>query len=798
MDGEKNLIVNSPIGRQEIDHLGPPVGVVRMDVERAYAGTGELLRKWINESDTESWNQIKRKIDYIYRCLDLMLSPLNGETGFGRIMEAGLQEGRKLLFKPNTVNPMCIDPQTHGPDQGCTTVTEWPFIAALMRWFHDRLKVSYHQMCLGEAATAMSAAAGYYTMHNPENRRVTTEAVLEGRSGDFYGGWGFYFARSYLSGSLPPGAVDDPMKGFEESVKGIYIPPGEINDKLMVYDLNRICDDLSKGREIEVPDGVNYKTITLHKVIVGGDPADPADREKYPGCILINVPKLKVHCFTLLTNVIKNLGIGLYPMQTSRKGGFHWDYSVPYKEVPGMKGGIPHQVYIPELDPHTHLPRKDSRDRYIVKKTGGINATMLDIVKAVAHQGISMFHVVDAVEVINRDHMGRQLGEKVPEGLAFAGLDPVAVDLLCARYMFSNVPLKEAMDTALDDGAGGFFPQSVPVPVIEGQNMVTRTGYDNPLSRDRSLKKAEERGLGRRLYHVIGHDEITDSPIGSIKGHPGIIREGNFQDLNTKTIYFDVYKMPWDMQKTCFSYMEAVDKLTGSSLKETFLKAFDEDGDGIVTYDEFGRKGLNTTMMWFAGESITIMGTDKLGYLKGRFVNVLLTKISDPALNAGGHDIFHEMRLGGNIVAAWQMSQMDMEMDDPFQPGLKWGKGKWPGFQMVKFFQTGVSIYGQGFPFAASAPGLYSAALFYADITQNGGKYAGTLRSQPDPEAVGRYISAVASGEEEPLDFTLFVPEGFGDLSGNKVPNIETTGDPARVFTVAFQSGKETWPDDLL
>ena len=51
-----------------------------------------------------------------------------------------------------------------------------------MRWFHDKLKVSYYQMSLGEAATAMSAAAGYYSLYHPENRRVTTEAVLEGKS----------------------------------------------------------------------------------------------------------------------------------------------------------------------------------------------------------------------------------------------------------------------------------------------------------------------------------------------------------------------------------------------------------------------------------------------------------------------------------------------------------------------------------------------------------------------------------------------------------------------------------------
>ena len=32
MADNKRLIANSPLGEQEIDHSGPPVGVVRMDV----------------------------------------------------------------------------------------------------------------------------------------------------------------------------------------------------------------------------------------------------------------------------------------------------------------------------------------------------------------------------------------------------------------------------------------------------------------------------------------------------------------------------------------------------------------------------------------------------------------------------------------------------------------------------------------------------------------------------------------------------------------------------------------------
>ena len=92
-----------------------------------------------------------------------------------------MAKGQKLLFKPNLVNMSNIDPQTHGPGPGSTACTEWPFVAALMRWFHDKLEITYHQMALGEAATSMAAVAGLYSMLNPEAKSVTAEAAIEGK-----------------------------------------------------------------------------------------------------------------------------------------------------------------------------------------------------------------------------------------------------------------------------------------------------------------------------------------------------------------------------------------------------------------------------------------------------------------------------------------------------------------------------------------------------------------------------------------------------------------------------------------
>jgi len=217
----------------------------------------------------------------------------------------------------------------------------------------------------------MPTAASLFTIMNPEGKTVTPEAVIEGKAGDFYGGWGFYFVRKYLAQRHDPSHKDYPIRGYDESVAGTYIPPGHAQDKLMVYDLNRIYDDLTKGRDIEVADGANFSSITLHKVVVGGDPDDADDLKAYPGSVLVNVPKLKVHQLTLLTAAIKNLGIGLYPMQVAEEGGeesFHWKYSIPYNTVPGLKAGIPHSIWTADVDPRTGIPRRDSSGKICSEK----------------------------------------------------------------------------------------------------------------------------------------------------------------------------------------------------------------------------------------------------------------------------------------------------------------------------------------------------------------------------------------------------------------------------------------------
>ncbi|MFX1481063.1 MAG: hypothetical protein ACFFCI_23525, partial [Promethearchaeota archaeon] len=188
MKKQQILKFDSPLGNQENDSSGSPVGVVKMDVDKSYAGTGELLQKVINNNDVESWNRIKEKIDYTYQNIDYALSFLEQETAFSVQITKRLEKGQKLLFKPNLVAPLNIDPQTHEPGMGSFACTEWPFIAALMRWFHEKMGISYYQMMIGEAATALAAAASMYS--NQSKKLITPEAAIEGKSGDFYGGWG--------------------------------------------------------------------------------------------------------------------------------------------------------------------------------------------------------------------------------------------------------------------------------------------------------------------------------------------------------------------------------------------------------------------------------------------------------------------------------------------------------------------------------------------------------------------------------------------------------------------------------
>jgi len=771
------------------------VAVARMAADKSYKGIPPLLKAVIRSTDEAAWGEIKAKIEYTYQHLDMALSALNQETAFLSQVRARIEGGQKLLFKPNLVNIETINPYTHLPLPGFIATTEWPFVAAVMRWFHDKGGISYYRMCLGEAATLSAALAAFYTHIKKGGRPVTAEAIIEGRSDDFYGGWGFYFVRRYLAEASDASLGDDPMQGLEESMRGIYLPPGMAQDKLMVYDLNRIADDSTKGRDVPVPNAENFKSIILHKAVVGGDPSDSGDRQKYPGSVLVNMPKLKVHNQALFTNAIKNLGIGLYPMQASRSENHHWAYAYPYSTIPGLKSGLPHQVWVPEMDPETCLPKRDAAGNYIVTKTGGLTGTILDILRALMSQDIFMVHIVDAVEAANRDHQGIGLGVAESEGLVVAGIDMVATDLLCARYLFSNIGIEESKKAGLTDRFGGSFAQAVPVPRYNGKEIVTEKGYDCPLSRDYLLWQAEKAGLGKSAYYVIGQDGITGNPLSSHEGRLGYLNNGTFQEIVTKSLYWDIYKMPWDMQKTFFGYLEAADQVEHTALKKGFLDAFDEDKDGVVSYEEYGKKGMFGASLLLTGLYLSMRGAEDESQLFPAFFALMATNLrsSNHQWNAEGHDFCKEQFYGNVAVLAYLMSQRPKEKPDPFFPEINWGNGKWPSFSLAAFGYVNQIIYGWKFPSQIGVFSLYGSAMAFADHKQNNRHFVGTVRGAPKAEAAHNYIEAVQANRISPFDFTLFVPPGYG--GNGKVPNVQETSDPKKIFTAMFERAKIRWPD---
>lgn len=777
--------------RQNSDSI--PLAVGRLDPERSYIGIPLLLKEVIRKGDPGAWGAIKERIDYTYRYLDAILSQLEEERPFLSRIKGEIAKGKKLLFKPNLVSIENINPYTHLPLPGFTATTEWPLVAAAMRWFHDRAKVSYSQMCLGEAATLSPVLASHYTHIKGKGRPVTPEATIEGRSDDFYGGWGFYFVRRYLA-ETSSWQGEDPMAGLEESMAGIYLPPGKVKDKLMVYDLNIVDGTPSRGREIPVPNGQNFSSIILHKAIVGGEPSDPEERADYPGCVLINMPKLKVHNQALFTNAIKNLGIGLFPMQASRSGDGRWEYAYPYQSTPGLKSWVPHQVWVPEMDLATCLPLRGEDGAYLVKKTGGLTGTMLDILRVLVAEDIFMLHIVDAIEAVNRDHQGIGLGIAQREGLIVAGLDIVATDLFCARYLFCNIGAEEAQMSGLADRFGGPFLQAVPIPRYNGKDIITEQGYDTPLGRDTSLLQAQEAGLGRGDYYIVGTDAITGKPLGSQGGRLGYV-DGGFHEIFTRFLYWDIYKMPWDLQRTFFAYLEAVDQLEGKSLKEEFLAAFDEDGDGIVSYEEFGKKGIFGPTLLLTGLYLSKRGAKDESELFRAFFAMMATglRCSNPKWNEWGHDIGKELSYGSVAVVAYMMSQKEQESPDPFYPGLTWGKGKWPSFTLASFSYVHQVIYGWRYPSQIGVFSLYGCAVAYADHKQNNRGLIGRVRGAPDPNAAQRYVEAVRTGQIRSLDFELFVPPGYG-VNGT-LPNVQETADPHLIFTAHFPREGEKWPD---
>jgi hypothetical protein len=252
--------------------------------------------------------------------------------------------------------------------------------------------------------------------------------------------------------------------------------------------------------------------------------------------------------------------------------------------------------------------------------------------------------------------------------------------------------------------------------------------------------------------------------------------------------------MPWDLQKTSLSYFSAVDSLAGSTLKKEYLEAFDEDRDGIVTYEEFGKKGAVPFFLHVGGNTVSMMSAGLLDSCKGTFMRTsTMLKCREACWNNQNVNILKEYSYGAACFVAYTMSKMDMEMPDPFMPNLTWGKGKWPSFNLASYVYLGFTIYGSQFPNKIIMRSLYGYAFRYADLTQNAGGYAGTDLIESDPEAVSAYLAEEKTGGRKSLDFTIYLPTGYDSIAGSLVPNVKTTDDPTKIFSASFNNGAEVW-----
>lgn len=259
-------------------------------------------------------------------------------------------------------------------------------------------------------------------------------------------------------------------------------------------------------------------------------------------------------------------------------------------------------------------------------------------------------------------------------------------------------------------------------------------------------------------------------------------------------MYFNLSCLLWDLQKTLLSYAKAHDDLTGSTLFKEFMDTFDENNDGIIDYDEMGRKGF-----WMTTPYLSVRGTDlglgeKYGPLKGNFYgNANRMKAVNKNWNPQGHDFAEEFLLEFIGEVAFALSQSEEPIADLFIPGMIFGQGRWPSWQTATYIFFTRCIYGSNSPNSLSPQTLYGLAFQYADKALNGGSYTGSKNAMAcDPNSLQNYLRAVSEGAG-PLNFILYVPAGYGSLEKVKIPNVEETEDPNKIFTVHFNGGQEVW-----
>ena len=159
--------------------------------------------------------------------------------------------------------------------------------------------------------------------------------------------------------------------------------------------------------------------------------------------------KLKIHAQDLLTNAIKNLGIGLYPVQCpigAGQGETSWKYALPSSKIPSFKALDLH--ICPGLSRSMRIPICQSKIRMAHtsrRRLQECRGPESDVIRAVQNQQVFIVHISDSINVSNISHNPDGMSVRIPEGYIWASLDCVALDLLCARYCFKTVTMEEGL-----------------------------------------------------------------------------------------------------------------------------------------------------------------------------------------------------------------------------------------------------------------------------------------------------------------------------------------------------------------
>ena len=106
-----------------------------------------------------------------------------------------------------------------------------------------------------------------------------------------------------------------------------------------------------------------------------------------------------------------------------------------------------------------------------------------------------------------------------------------------------------------------------------------------------------------------------------------------------------------------------MDDLEGTKVKNEFLKNYDENGDGIISYEEFGKKGTISVYLYVSGNYVSSMGKEELGYLKGYFELISrMFKYSDKKYNTSNDDATQDFLFTSACSAALAISELNMEL----------------------------------------------------------------------------------------------------------------------------------------